>query len=89
MDPEKLFQKLQDLASRNGIRVRFEKGDFEGGFCVLKDERIVVINKRLSLTKKVSVLAQGFAEIGIEHLEMDAGLRALIEDELIKADRSH
>lgn len=87
MDPEKMYQEMQDLATRNGIRIRFEKGDFEGGFCVLKDERIVVINKRLPLNRKLSVLAQGLAAIGIEHLQIEPALRALIEDELVKAER--
>ena len=87
MDPEKVYQEMQDLAARNGIRIRFEKGDFEGGFCVLKDERIVVINKRLPLNRKLSVLAQGLAAIGIEHLQIEPTLRALIEDELVKAER--
>ena len=87
MDPEKVYQQMQDLASRQGIRVRFEKGDFEGGFCVLKDERIVVINKKLPSNRKLSVLAQGLAAIGIEHLEIDPALRAFIEDELVKAER--
>lgn len=87
MDPEKVYQEMQDLAARNGIRIRFEKGDFEGGFCVLKDERIVVINKRLPLNRKLSVLAQGLAAIGIEHLQIEPALRAFIEDELVKAER--
>lgn len=87
MDPEKMYQEMQDLAARNGIRIRFEKGDFEGGFCVLKDERIVVINKKLPLNRKLSVLAQGLAAIGIEHLQIEPALRALIEDELVKAER--
>jgi len=84
-----VYQQMQDLASGNGIRVRFEKGDFEGGFCVLKEERIVVINKKLPLSRKLSVLVQGLAAIGIEHLEIDPALRAFIEDELVKAARPH
>ncbi len=84
-----MYQQMQDLASGNGIRVRLEKGDFEGGFCVLKEERIVVINKKLPLSRKLSVLVQGLAAIGIEHLEIDPALRAFIEDELVKAARPH
>ena len=89
MDPENLIQQMQDLAARNGIHVRYEKGDFEGGFCVLKKERIVVINKKLPLSRRLSVMAQGLASFGIDQLEMDPALRAVIEDELVKAARIH
>ncbi len=85
---EQIIKELEDLAEKSSITLRYEKGDFDGGFCVLKDERIIVINKRLSVPKKSSVLAQALAEVGIEEVYLKPAVREFIEDELAKAARS-
>ncbi len=85
MNHEEIFEELQALAAQLKIKIRFEKGDFEGGFCVLKEERIVVVNKKLPLAKKNSVLAQGINEIGLDAVYIKPALRAIIEDEVAKS----
>ena len=88
MKDEQILKELELLASSSGIAVRYEKGDFEGGFCVLKAERLIVVNKKLPPSKKSSVLAQGLAEIGIEDRYLKPAIREFIEEELAKIVRS-
>ena len=87
MNFEHLIQELEELAQHMGIRIRFEKGDFKGGYCILKEEKVVVINKRLHEMKKASVLAQALGEIGIEQTYVKPNLREFIEDEIAKATK--
>ncbi len=84
MTQEQMLKELEALASSSGITVRYEKGDFEGGFCVLKAERLIVVNKKLPPAKKSSVLAQGLAEIGIEDRYLKPAVREFIEEELAR-----
>lgn len=88
MTSEDIIKELEELASRNGIAIRYEKGDFDGGFCVLKAERLLMVNKKLSPARRASVLAQGIAEVGIEEIYLKPAVRAYIEDELSRAARS-
>ena len=88
MTQEELFKELEELAERGGVSLRYEKGDFDGGFCVLKAERIIVINKRLAPQKRTSILAQALAEVGIEEIYLQPAVREFIEDELAKVARS-
>jgi len=88
MTQEQILKELESLATSSGIAVRYEKGDFEGGFCVLKAERLIVVNKKLPPAKKASVLAQGVAEIGIEDRYLKPAIREFIEEELAKVVRS-
>lgn len=88
MTAEQMINELEELARNCGITIRYEKGDFEGGFCVLKAERLIVINKRLMPTRKASVLAQGLAEVGIDEMYLKPAVREYIEDELAKVARS-
>lgn len=88
MTQDQLLKELEELAEKSGIAVRFEKGDFDGGYCILKDERIIVINKRLAPPKRTSILAQALAEVGIEEIYLKPAVREFIEDELAKVARS-
>ncbi len=88
MTHDQILKELEDLAEKSSITLRYEKGDFDGGYCVLKDERIIVINKRLVIQKRASVLAQALAEVGIEEVYLKPAVREFIEDELAKAAKS-
>lgn len=84
MTTEQMVKELEGLAQKSGIQVRFEKGDFEGGFCVLKSERIIVVNRRIPAARKATVLALGMAEIGVDEMYLKPAVREFIEDELAK-----
>lgn len=88
MTQEQILSELEELARNCGIAIRYEKGDFDGGFCVLKAERMIVVNKRLTTPRRTSVLAQGLAEVGIDEIYLKPAVREYIEDELARAARS-
>jgi hypothetical protein len=87
MENQELLTELETIASQLGIKLRYEKGDFEGGYCVLKSERIIVINKKLSPNLRLSVIARGINEIGLNNVYVKPAVRDFIEDELSKAAR--
>jgi hypothetical protein len=88
MTHEQILSELEQLASNCGISIRYEKGDFDGGYCVLKAERLIVINKRLALARRTSVLAQGLAEVGIDEMYLKPAVREYIEDELARVSKT-
>jgi hypothetical protein len=88
MTHEQILTELEQLASNCGISIRYEKGDFDGGYCVLKAERLIVINKRLALARRASVLAQGLAEVGIDEMYLKPAVREYIEDELARTAKT-
>ena len=84
MTVEELFPELESLAEEMGIRIRYEKGDFDGGYCVLRDERIIVVNRKLNVNRKVSVISQGLNQLGLDNVFIKPVVRLCIEDELAK-----
>lgn len=87
MNYTQLVSELEELASQLNVQIRYEKGDFDGGYCVLKERKVLVVNKKLTDMKKASALAQGLAECGIETTFVRPNLRSYIEDEVAKAAR--
>jgi hypothetical protein len=88
MKHEMLIQELQEVATQLGVTIRYERGDFEGGYCILRDQKILLVNRRLFPAKKASVLAMAMHEIGLEDMYLKPAVREYIEDEIAKASRS-
>lgn len=88
MKPEDRIAELEEIARQLGVTIRYEKGDFEGGFCILKDQKIILINRKLVPTRKASVLAVALAELGLDAIFIKPAVREFIEDEVAKAFRS-
>lgn len=40
-----LLKKVEDIFKEGGYTVRYERGNFQNGYCVLEKRRVVVINK--------------------------------------------
>ncbi|MFI5250856.1 MAG: hypothetical protein ACHQQQ_00365 [Bacteroidota bacterium] len=79
------IEELEEIVRQLGIQIRYEKGDFDGGYCILKDQKVLVVNKRLHDMRKASILAQALFEIGIDSIFVKPALREFIEDEAAKA----
>ena len=88
MKHEELIEELHTIAAQLGITIRYERGDFEGGYCVLRDKRLLLINRRLSPSRKASLLAVAMQEIGLDNVYLKPVVRAFIEDEVAKAARA-
>jgi hypothetical protein len=77
---EEIIQELKEIARQLGAEVRFEKGDFKGGYCVLKDSKVVVINKNANLQKKVVILSMALKELGIDQIYLTPKVREIIDE---------
>lgn len=50
------LDKLENLISSSEYILRYEKGNFKSGYCLLKDTKIVIINKYFPLEGKINAL---------------------------------
>lgn len=77
---EDILVDLKALAAQLGAEIRFEKGDFKGGYCLLKDSKVIVINKMANLQKKVMILSMALKELGIDDIYLTPKLREFIDE---------
>ena len=78
---ETLIAELEDAASQLGLKVIYEKGDFSGGYCILKEEKLIVINRKFDPKHRAMTLAQSLNEVGIENLFLKPAVREYIEEQ--------
>lgn len=60
------LNKLEDLFSESDYILRYEKGNFQSGYCILKDSKVAIINKFYSLDGKINCLMDILREIQID-----------------------
>ncbi len=63
------LEKLETLLRTTGYRVRYEKGNFKTGACLLQNSKIVVINKFSGLESKILAISEL-----VRTLDMDISL---------------
>lgn len=60
------LNRLEDLFSETDYVLRYEKGNFQSGYCILKDTKIAIVNKYFSLDGKINSLLEILKTIDIE-----------------------
>ena len=77
---ENILVELKSLAAELGAKVRFERGDFQGGYCIVRTDKTIVINKLSSLQRKIVILSSALKELGINEIYLPPKLREVIEE---------
>lgn len=52
------LDKLELLLKTLGFKLRYEKGNFKTGSCVLENNKMIVVNKFSNLESKINALAE-------------------------------
>ena len=39
------LDKIEKIAEESGYVIRYERGTFQSGYCILQDKKVVVLNK--------------------------------------------
>ena len=62
--------KLEDIFAESDYVLRYEKGNFHAGYCLLKDTKIAIVNKYFPTEGKINCLVEILksAELDISRL---------------------
>jgi len=69
----KQFQnKLESILISQDYKVRFEKGNFKSGYCLINKNKIAIINKYFTIEGKINSLVEIINQIEIDYKNCDA-----------------
>jgi hypothetical protein len=80
MKEDEILSGLEKLVESLSIQLRYEKGDFAGGYCVLKDKRMMIVNSSLSPAMRIKVLAHELAAMNLDEVFVLPALREVIRE---------
>jgi hypothetical protein len=58
--------KLEDLILESDYSLRYEKGNFKSGYCLLKDQKIMIVNKFYPTEGKINALLDILKTIALD-----------------------
>ena len=64
------LKKLEELFEEARYIIRFEKGHFNSGYCVLEAKRVVVINKFFNVEGRINAMLEILHEIEVNEAEL-------------------
>lgn len=79
--------KLEDMIAESNYVLRYEKGQFKSGYCVLRDQNIIIINKFYSVEGKINALLDILRNVELDTTRFSEKNKNLY-DELVAADTS-
>lgn len=80
-----IYDELIELLKNLGYKIRKENGNFEGGACIIKDEKIIVLNKNTPIELHLSIMSAVAYEYS-DKIFIKPKLREFIEKEIQKID---
>jgi hypothetical protein len=60
------LDKLEEMLKEAGYKVRYEKGNFKPGSCILLESKVIVVNKFATLDVKINSLLEIIVTLEID-----------------------
>ncbi len=76
----KNLKKLEQILEEGGYLIRYEKGHFNSGYCILESRKIVVLKRFLDTEGKINVLIDLLPGLDINPEELSPEVIPLYED---------
>lgn len=73
-----LQEKLEDIFKALEYKVRYEKGNFKSGYCLIEEQNIVVVNKFFPVESKVNTLMEILRSIEVDTSALDPAQQKLL-----------
>jgi hypothetical protein len=59
------LDKVEKIAQESGYVMRYERGSFQSGYCILQAKKVVVLNKFLPLEGRINTLIDLMPQLNI------------------------
>ena len=66
------LRKLEQLFDEARYTIRYEKGNFNSGYCVLEERRVIVINRFLPIEGRINALIEILPSVTIKESELSS-----------------
>jgi hypothetical protein len=74
------LKKIEDLLKEAGYIVRYERGNFMAGYCILESKKVVVINRYYETESRINSLLEIIGKINLEGEELSEGSREFFHE---------
>ncbi|HZG25966.1 MAG TPA: hypothetical protein VEZ17_15365 [Chitinophagaceae bacterium] len=74
------LNKIERILEESKYVVRYERGNFQSGYCILEDRKVVVLNKFLQLEGRINTLIDLIPQLNIIPEQLDTDTNKLYQE---------
>lgn len=74
------LNKIEKVVSESGYIVRYERGTFTSGYCILEQKKVIVLNKFLQLEGRINTLIDLIPQLGFDAETLTPESRKVYDD---------
>ena len=79
------LDKLETVVEEAGYVLRYERGTFQSGYCILEERKVVVLNKFLQLEGRINTMLDLIPQLGIDIESLTEESKKLYKEVLVKS----
>ena len=76
-----IYNELRELLEKLGYKLVLDKGSFNTGYCLLEDEKMIVINKNKPYENRIKILSKILSKIDTNNIYIKPKIRELINQQ--------
>ncbi len=82
------LRKLESIFEHLGYRIRYEKGNFRSGYCIVEDRKIAVINRFFDTEARVHTLIDILINMDIDTDSLPEEMQKFLGRMLVRIEAS-
>jgi hypothetical protein len=79
MKTAQIVKDLIGVAEKLGYRVRFDTGNFRGGHCLIKEESLILLNRKHPSEAHIVLLAEALRDNQVDMVFLRPAVRTALE----------
>jgi hypothetical protein len=80
------LDKMESIPEQAGYVLRYERGTFQSGYCILEDRKVVVLNKFLQTEGRINTLIDLIPQLDIDPEILTDDTKRMYMDVLAKQE---
>tara|TARA_Y100001968_G_C19214240_1_gene646324 strand:- start:125 stop:364 length:240 start_codon:yes stop_codon:yes gene_type:complete len=75
---KKIYNELKDIFDKIGYKIILDNGNFNSGYCILENEKVIVINKNKPYENRVRVLSEILSSLKLDNIYIKPYIREML-----------
>ena len=73
------LEKIEKIMHESGYVIRYERGNFQSGYCILEEKKVLVLNKFLTLEGRINTLIDILPQMSLDPESLVPESRKVLE----------
>jgi hypothetical protein len=80
MKSAQIVKELIGVAEQLGFTVRYDSGNFRGGHCLIKEEALILLNRRHPSEAHIVLLAEALSDVPVDTVFLRPAVRTALQE---------